>query len=112
MGQNAEQGIRRQSQPVLQQEQCHRNGRTGCQHTEQDIHIQNNREGNTEQGGMGHRIAEIGHAPPDYETTHGSGNHGNSQSGQQGTQDKIVHMANPSYPLLLAALPTAPPVCL
>ena len=90
MRKDAEQRVRGERPPALQQNERDRNERGDRKHAGGEVEAQKQRHRDAEQRRMRHRIAEIGHAPPHDETAERPGNCRNADACQKCAHEEIV----------------------
>ena len=88
MRQDAEQRVHRQYALAFHQHQEQRHGNGGGDGAERQAEPQQKPKADAEETGMGQRLAEIGHAPPDDETADRSRHHRNAEAGKDGALEE------------------------
>ncbi|MNI10340.1 hypothetical protein D3C73_634470 [compost metagenome] len=90
MGEDAEKRIGRERLASLQQEQHGGDKDGNAENGNQKVDFEEQRQRHTEQCRMGHRVAEVGHASPDDETTERACSQRHAYAGDQRADEEVV----------------------
>ena len=91
VGEDAEDRVPGEPLAPLQGEQQQGDPRADGEHADGGVHVQREPQRHAQQRGVGQRVAEVGHPPPDDERTEGSGHEGHADAGRQRPPEKVIH---------------------
>ena len=90
----AQQGIEGHRLLASEHHQQARHGQRDEQHAGGEIERKGQTQRHADEGGLGHRLAEVGHAPPDHEPAQWRGDGGQAETREQGThQEGFWHVS-------------------
>ena len=90
MGENAEDGIRSEPALLVQQHQQEREEEADRHGRKRQVERKQRAEADPEQGAVGERVAEVGHASPDHEAAERAGDHGDADAAQDRAHQEVI----------------------